>query len=100
MRSGGGGGYRYDPRPTVCAPFRPSDLVPATPPTLFVVLNLKFYRLYSYAMKLCMWFRVFLRYEAVRVVSDFFSAIFDKVTALPDSGFIPEIPCTSFAGLT
>ena len=51
--------------------------------------DLKFYRLLSYHMKMCMWFLIFV------------SAIFDKVMALADTYLVlPAAPATSFIELT
>ena len=51
-------------------------------------IDLKFYRLPSYHMKMCGWFLFF------------FSAIFHKVMALADSYLVPATPATFFIELT
>ena len=54
---------------------------------VFHRIDLKFYRLPSYHMKMCVWFLIFV------------SAIFDKVMALADSHLVPETTSTSFMEL-
>ena len=55
---------------------------------IFHRIDLKFYRLYSYDMKMCMWFFIFV------------SAIFNGVTALADLDLVPATPATSCIRLT
>ena len=55
---------------------------------IFHWTDLKFYRLPSYHMKMCMWFLIFVL------------AIFDQVMALADSYLVPATPATSFIELT
>ena len=50
--------------------------------------DLKFYRLPSYHMKMCMWFQIFV------------SAIFDEVMAIADSYLVPATTATSYIELT
>ena len=68
-------------RPSVHPPFRPSFYV-------FHRTDLKFYRLPSYHMKMCMWSLIFV------------SAILDEVMVLADSYLVPATPATSFIDLT
>ena len=69
-------------RPSVCPILSPPV------PHVFHRTDLKFYRLPSYHMKMCMWFLIFV------------SAISDKVMALADSYLVPATPATSFTELT
>ena len=72
-------------RPCEC-PSCPSNLVPTTP-HVFHRIDLKFYRLPSYHMKMCMWFLIFV------------SAFFGKVMVLANSYLVPASPATSFVEL-
>ena len=80
-------------RPCVRPSIRPSDIpsvrsCPRNSSYVFHRNDLKFYRLPSYHMKMCMWFLMFI------------SAIFDKVMALADSYIVPATPVTSLIELT
>ena len=66
--------------PSVCPHVRSC---PRNSSYVFHRLDLKFYRLPSYHMKMRMWFLIFF-------------AIFDKVMALADSYLRPTTPATSF----
>ena len=68
------------------ASFRPSEIL--SPPLLhFCRINLKCCRLFSYDMKMCTWFSIFV------------SAIFDGVMALADSNLVLATPATSLIEL-
>ena len=68
-------------RPSVCPIFSGNFAY------IFHWTDLKFYRLPSYDMKMCMWFLIFVL------------AIFDQVMALADSNIVPVTPATSFIEL-
>ena len=79
--------------PSICLSVIPSVLpsvrsCPHNSSYVFHRTDLKFYRLPSYHMKICMWFLIFVW------------VIFDEVMELADSYLVPATPATSFIELT